>query len=293
MNPKQRAVFILSHTEIGKSISLDPHKRVRLFACLSLSCNFFYALYHGVLGVLQTSPCGLLAMCAFYSMVAVMRFCVRFVRSGVRNKEPSAVSEPFARTITGFLLLILSVVLAGINFISLSQNIATSYDKITMITIATYTFYKIAAVLIKRVRSRQKAVQLFDVLSTITYAEVAASVLTLQRSMLVSFGQMEKEQIYTMNALTGAGVCLFILILGVGMIGKSKKGKKIMAKSKLVNANEKMAEKVTAAFGKIENTVVDGYTKVENAFVDRYLRKDGETVEEAKARLKREQLQGK
>ena len=54
-----------------------------------------------------------------------------------------------------------------------------------------------------------------------------------------------------------------------------------------------MAEKVTAAFGKIENTVVDGYTKVENAFVDRYLRKDGETVEEAKARLKREQLQGK
>ena len=63
-----------------------------------------------------------------------------------------------------------------------------------MITIATYTFYKIAAVLIKRVRSRQKAVQLFDVLSTITYAEVAASVLTLQRSMLVSFGQWKKNK---------------------------------------------------------------------------------------------------
>lgn len=158
-------------------------------------------------------------------MVAVMRFCV--LLCGWRaEKEPSAVSEPFARTITGFLLLILSVVLAGINFISLSQNIATSYDKITMITIATYTFYKIAAVLIKRVRSRQKAVQLFDVLSTITYAEVAASVLTLQRSMLVSFGQMEKEQIYTMNALTGAGVCLFILILGVGMIVKARKERK-------------------------------------------------------------------
>ncbi len=48
-----------------------------------------------------------------------------------------------------------------------------------------------------------------------------------------------------------------------------------MAKSKLVKANEKVAEK--AAFGKIENTVVDGYTKVENAFVDRYLTRDGET----------------
>lgn len=62
-----------------------------------------------------------------------------------------------------------------------------------------------------------------------------------------------------------------------------------MAKSKLVNANEKIAQKVTSAFGKIENTVVTGYTKIEDAFVDRYLTKDGETVEDAKVRLKQEQ----
>ena len=62
-----------------------------------------------------------------------------------------------------------------------------------------------------------------------------------------------------------------------------------MAKSKLVKANEKIAEKVTTTFGKIEDTVVVGYAKIEDAFIDRYLTKDGESVEEAKARLKREQ----
>ena len=31
-----------------------------------------------------------------------------------------------------------------------------------------------------------------------------------------------------------------------------------------------------------------GYTKIEDKFVDAYLTKDGETVEEAKARLKKE-----
>lgn len=61
-----------------------------------------------------------------------------------------------------------------------------------------------------------------------------------------------------------------------------------MAKSKLVKANEKIAEKVTAAFEKMEGTVGDGYTKVEDAFVDRYLTKEGETVAQAKERLKRE-----
>ena len=61
-----------------------------------------------------------------------------------------------------------------------------------------------------------------------------------------------------------------------------------MAKSKLVTANEKLAEKVVGTYKKIEDTVVGGYTKIEDAFVDRYLTKDGESIEEAKARLKRE-----
>ena len=34
-----------------------------------------------------------------------------------------------------------------------------------------------------------------------------------------------------------------------------------------------MAEKVTAAYHKIENTVVGGYEKVENAFVEAFLEK--------------------
>lgn len=59
-----------------------------------------------------------------------------------------------------------------------------------------------------------------------------------------------------------------------------------MAKSKLVKANEKIAERVVGTYQKIEDTVVSGYTKIEDAFVDRYLTKDGENVEEAKERLK-------
>ena len=61
-----------------------------------------------------------------------------------------------------------------------------------------------------------------------------------------------------------------------------------MAKSKLIKANEKIAGKVVGAYKKIEDTLVGGYTKIEDAFVDRYLTKDRESVEEAKARLKRE-----
>ena len=59
-----------------------------------------------------------------------------------------------------------------------------------------------------------------------------------------------------------------------------------MATSKIVTENEKIAEKVVAAYEKVEDTVVAGYTKIKDAFVDRYLTRDGETVQEAKERLR-------
>ena len=62
-----------------------------------------------------------------------------------------------------------------------------------------------------------------------------------------------------------------------------------MAKSKFIKVNEKIAEKVTNGFQKMNGAVVGGYTKIEDKFVDRYLTKDGETIEEAKKRLKQEQ----
>lgn len=60
-----------------------------------------------------------------------------------------------------------------------------------------------------------------------------------------------------------------------------------MAKSKLVKVNEEIAKKVTGAFEKVEETVTESYTEIEDAFVGRYLARDGETVEEAKERLKK------
>ena len=62
-----------------------------------------------------------------------------------------------------------------------------------------------------------------------------------------------------------------------------------MATSKFVKANEKIAESVTSGFQKISDAVVSGYTKIEDKFVDRYLTKEGETIDQAKKRLKQEQ----
>ncbi len=55
--------------------------------------------------------------------------------------------------------------------------------------------------------------------------------------------------------------------------------------AKIADQVEKMAQGVTGGYKKIENGVVTGYKKIENAFVNTFLAKEGETAEEAKARI--------
>lgn len=72
-----------------------------------------------------------------------------------------------------------------------------------------------------------------------------------------------------------------------------------MAKNKLVETNEKIAEAVAEGYKKIETGVVEGYRKIEKGAVDGFNKvndkiiekvfsKEGETVEETKKRLQGE-----
>ena len=180
-------------------------------AALSLGCNLLYALYNGILGALHLSL-WFFTMFAFYGILAVMRFsavlCFRRVETGVDT-------ERFVEQISGVLLILLSVVLARVNQLSLSQDIAAKYGTIPMIAIAAYTFYKLIRTICNAVRQRRSPSRLLSVLCSIGCAEAAAAMLTLQRSMLVSFDGMDAAGQRQMNALTGAAACFVILGLGI------------------------------------------------------------------------------
>ena len=55
--------------------------------------------------------------------------------------------------------------------------------------------------------------------------------------------------------------------------------------SKLVEANEKIAEAVVGGYKKIETGVVEGFQKVTDKCVEKLFAREGESVEDAKKRL--------
>lgn len=256
----------------------------------SLAFNSAYAISNCALGFFAHSW-WFVTVGAYYAVLAVTRYAVLRIR---RRAGGDFGTEAFARRMTGYLLVLLSVCVVGVNILAVLKDRGRDFHEIVMITIAAYTFAKITLAIIGTVRARNSASPAEKTLRNISLADACVSVYSLQRSMLVSFPGMAASEVVIMNILTGTAVWIVLLLLGIYLIG----GKCIdMAKSKIVKANEKIAEAVTDGYKKIEQGVVDGYkkieqgvvdgyTKIEDRFVGAYLTKEGETVEEAKERLK-------
>jgi len=160
---------------------------------------------------------------------------------------------------------------------------------------ALYAFSKLTMAVIQIAQRSRNNRPALKCMCSLTLADAAVSIFALQRSMLVTFTGMSPNNIQLMNALTGTAVYLLTAVLGINLIG----GKRItMAKSKIVQANEKIAKAVTDGYKKIETGVVEGYhkiedgtvsgyTKLEDKFIEQFLAHEGETVEEARSRLKK------
>lgn len=258
----------------------------------SLAVNFVYALSNCIVGFLSHSW-WFIAVGTYYAVLTMTRFSVLQIQ---RKADGNYETELFARRITGILLVVLSVCIVGVNILAAVKERGSVFHEIIMITIATYTFTKITIAIIGMVKAKHTASPVLKTLRNISLADACVSVYSMQRSMLQSFPGMEAAEILILNIFTGTAVWIVVLFLGINLIG----GKKVdMAKSKIVEVNEKIAEAVTGGYKKIEKGVVDGYkkiekgvvggySKIEDKFVDAYLTKEGETVEEAKERLKKQ-----
>ena len=260
-----------------------------------LLLNIAYAVGNIALGLWSFSW-WFITVGSYFAVLAVTRFAVLKIR---HKAQGDYTAETFARRITGVLLVVLSVCIAGMNVLSIVKDRGIVYHEIVMIAIAAYTFTKITIAIVEMVRAGRDPSPVVRTLRNLSLATAFVSVYTLQRSMLVSFPGMAAAEIQLFNILTGTAVWLLVLLLGINLIGGKYTD---MAKSKIAKATQKMAETVTDGYKKIETGVVDGYKKIEKGvvdgykkiedkFVDLYLTREGETVEEAKERLKNEKHQ--
>lgn len=178
---------------------------------VKFALNLVYALYNGAVGIV-TGSMWFITIGAYYIILSIMRFLIVVYKT--KNRE----TENFIMRFSGFMFIVLSLILAGTLYMTLNFDVSHRYHEIIMITIALYAFTKVTFAVIRYVKSRRDKTPLKTTVCNISIADAGVSLFSLQSSMLVSFDGMSSGDIYTLNMLTGIGICVIVVILGINMI---------------------------------------------------------------------------
>ena len=180
-------------------------------ALASLIFNIAFAIYHLILG-LVTSSWWMLTLGSYYFVLSVVRFVVLRAKSKKR----------FITKLTGWMLIILSIPLAGTVILSVIRDRGHELHMIVMIAMAAYAFTKITLATIKLIKARRSTSARLITLRNISFADAFVSIFALQRSMLVSFEGMTEAEIVIMNAALGSAVCVIVVLLGINLLRHKK-----------------------------------------------------------------------
>ena len=200
----------------------DVGLRVKVSLYGSLLWNTAYAVFQLGLGVYH-SALWFYAMAAYYLLLAVMRFFLlrhaRIYRPGERMRD-----ELLRYTVCGWGLLVMNLALSVILFLMISEGRTFHHNEITTIAMAAYTFTAFTTAIVNLVKYRRYNSPVLSAAKAVSLAAACVSMLTLEATMLTTFGGGEDAQFRRlMLGGTGAVVFLFIVAMALFMIVRGAK----------------------------------------------------------------------
>lgn len=193
------------------SLKKDKAFRINATTLISTIINGTYAIGNLVLGIVNGSYWFITTGAYFLILCGMRAGCISALRS--KNEKKIYVGR-----LVGLLLIFLCVVLVGSIILSDRLDVAKPMHKIIMIAIAAFTTVKTTMAIVNIVKVRNTGNPIWIANRNISCADAAGSILTMQRSMLVSFGSMDIGTIRLMNMLTGIGICIIVFFLGIRLL---------------------------------------------------------------------------
>ena len=167
-----------------------------------------------LIGVLESS---------WWFLTAGIYYAVLGIARLILLARKNRASEAFFGRFTGRMLMLTSLPLLGTAILCSVRDVGTKFHEIVMISMALYAFSKVTLAILHLVKANKETSPIAPSLRGIALADALVSIASLQRSMLVSFGEMSAEEIRLFNALTSIGVSLLIFLLGAYFLKKTNR----------------------------------------------------------------------
>ena len=164
------------------------------------------------------------SLAGYYLCLAVMRFFLaRYVtkhRAGERMRE-----ELIRYRLCGWIFLFMNLTLSLMVFFMVYWDRTFVHHEITTIALAAYTFTAFAMAIVNMVKYRRYNSPVYSASKAISFAAACVSMLTLESTMLTTFGDGSMDAL-TRNVLlgcTGGAVSVLVVTMALYMIVSSSK----------------------------------------------------------------------
>ena len=164
------------------------------------------------------------SLAGYYICLAVMRFFL--ARYTTKHKPGEKMREELIRyRLCGWVFLAMNLALALIIFFMVYWNRTFTHHMITAIAMAAYTFTAFTIAIINIVKYRKYNSPVYSASKAISLAAACVSMLTLEATMLTTFGDGSMDAITRkiMLGCTGGVISVFIIVMAVYMIKQSNK----------------------------------------------------------------------
>lgn len=210
---------VKNNNKLVNKLTSDAHLRLNISLYGSLLWDGAFAIFQLGLGFGYGSI-WFYSMSAYYIMLAVMRFFLLKHTLAFKANEMAEMEAKKYR-LCGWLLLVMNLALAVIITLIIYWDKPFHQHEIVAITLATYTFVTLAVAIRSYIKYKKYNSPVYSSAKTITLIAACVSVLTLETTLLNTFGG-ETSPLFDRIILgcTGLAITVFTLTVAIIMIVK-------------------------------------------------------------------------
>lgn len=210
----------------------DTQLRISVSLYGTLVWNTAYALFQLWLGIFHRSF-WFCSLACYYITLAVMRFFL--ARYTSKHKPCEQMQAELLRyRACGVALLIMNLALTAIIFFMVYWNRTFNHHEITTIAMAAYTFTSLTRAITNIIKYRKLGSPVYSASKAVGLASACVSVLTLESTMLTTFGS-DTMTLATRRIMLGASggvISAFIIAMAIYMIVRGTKNLTLLKAAK-------------------------------------------------------------
>ena len=195
----------------------DSHLRMKTSLIASFIINIIYAIFQFFIGLYHGSF-WFYSMFSYYLLLAVMRYLlIRHILVNKANEKPKVELKKYC--LCGWIMLLLNLALSLMIFFMVYWNKTFNHHQITTIVLAAYTFTSFAIAIINYIKYKKLKSPVYSAAKAISLTSACVSIITLEATMLTSFGNdMDIGVRKMLLACTGWVISVFVLFLAINII---------------------------------------------------------------------------